>query len=54
MWTALPLFVPFMGPGGSSYHYGRRFLHLGAVTTQGSLAKSFIVIVSVLIKVGSV
>ena len=34
-WTALPLFTPFMGPDGSSYHYGGRFLHLGAVTTQG-------------------
>ena len=34
-WTALPLFTPFVGPDGSSYHYGGRFLHLGAVTTQG-------------------
>ena len=30
-WTALPLFMPY----GSSHHYGGRFLHLGAVTTQG-------------------
>ena len=32
--VALPLFTPFVGPDGSSYHYGGRFLHLGAVTTQ--------------------
>ena len=34
-WTALPLFTPFAGPDGSSHHYSGRFLHLGAVTTQG-------------------
>ena len=42
---ALPLFTPFVRPDGSSHHYGGRFVHLGAVTTQGSLAKSFTVIV---------
>ena len=34
-WTALPLFTPFVGPDGSSHHYGGRFLHLDAVMTQG-------------------
>ena len=34
-WTALPLFTPFVGPDGSSRHYGGRFLHLGAAMTQG-------------------
>ena len=38
------LFTPFVGPDGSSHNYGGRFVHLGAVTTQGSLAKSFTVI----------
>ena len=30
-----------MGPDGSSYHYGGRFLHLGAVTTQGKSSQVF-------------
>ena len=29
------LFMPFVGPDGSSHHYGGHFLHLGAATTHG-------------------
>ena len=40
-WTALPLFMPFVEPDGSSHHYGGRLLHLGAVTTQGRSSQVF-------------
>ena len=40
-WTVLPLFTPFVGPDGSSYRYGGRFLHLDAVTTQGWFSQVF-------------
>ena len=43
-WTALPLSTPFVGPDGSSHHYGGRFLHLGARQCRGCLAKPFTVI----------
>ena len=47
-WMAVPLFMPFIRPDGSSHHYSGDFLQLGAVT-RGSLAKSFSVTVFVFV-----